>query len=163
MVPEAAVLVVSYDHQPTRPLRALFQMRDNVCDMLVAGKGVGIARVLVEIPLWFVKRHLRQLAGVDHLDELDAAQTPILDVLRAGLSTGGKPGEVIERLMMKLEVRHRLAAPALERILPGPCVPSPAHALETQKIANRNVLLRRQRVRRIPIGEERISVLCRLV
>ena len=83
VIPEAAVLVIGDDDEHVRPLRALLEMRDDVGDVRVAGQHVGIARMLVEIALRLVERDLRQLAGIDRLDELGAVQAAIAQMLGA--------------------------------------------------------------------------------
>ncbi len=88
MVPDAAVLVIGDDDQHVRPLRALFQMRDDIGDVLIAVQHVGIAGMLVEIALRLVERHLRQRAGVDRLDEL----APFMPPSRRCSARAGVPG-----------------------------------------------------------------------
>jgi hypothetical protein len=76
VVPEAAVLIVGDDHQHVFPLRASLQMRDHIGDMLIARRGIGIAGVLVKIPLRLEKRDLRERSRVNDLDEFGTLEFP---------------------------------------------------------------------------------------
>src|SRR6202021_555299 len=107
MVPEPAVLVISDDDQHVLPLRALLEVTDQVDQMLVARLHVRVARMFVEVALGLVERDLWQAALVDGLDEFGTAQATVLQVLGAGWGAGREAGEIVERLGMELEVRHR--------------------------------------------------------
>src|ERR1700676_1881315 len=145
VIPKSTVLVKGDDNEHMGPLRTFFEMGDHVGDVLVARQRVDIAGMLVEIALRLVERDLRQPASVDILDVYHSVHAAVLEMLGTRGRAGRELGEIVERLMMKLEVRYWPAAPAVKRVLPGARIPGPAHAFEAQQITNGDVMLRRQR------------------
>jgi len=73
-----------------RPLWALLQMPNEIGDVAVTVQHVGIPGMFIEVALGLVKRHLRQCAGVDCLDELTAAEPAVPQVLGARCGAGAR-------------------------------------------------------------------------
>ncbi len=80
-------------------------------------------------------------------------------MIRTRLGAGREIGEIVERLVMELEVRHRGGILAVQGCPPGAAIPGPADALQRQQVADGDFVLRRQRRcgRRIGIG--RVTIL----
>src|SRR5438132_241155 len=102
----------------------------------------------------FVEHDMRQGAGIDVAQKVLA----ILEMLGAILGARREAREIIERLMVRLEIRAAVAAriddaalllvrPAavLQRQVPTARIPSPADVLRRQRIADRLRGLRRER------------------
>ena len=129
--------------------------------MRVAARDVGVARVLRVAADRLVERHPGQRARVDRREELVA----VLQVLRALGRSGRVAREIVERLVVRLEVRARGLAvvddrafrlrilPAVrERRVPAARVPRPRDALRGERVADGLRRLRRHRMAR-RIGE----------
>lgn len=69
VIPYAAIFIIGDDDQHMRPLRAFFQMPDDVGNMRIARLDIRVAGMLVQITLRFVEGNLRQSARIDCLDE----------------------------------------------------------------------------------------------
>src|SRR5207237_9123946 len=70
--------------------------------MSIARQDIGVAGVLVEAALWLVERDLWQLAAANACGQLGV----ILDVHPAVCGTGREACEIIERLVMRDEIRR---------------------------------------------------------
>ncbi len=71
--------------------------------MNVTRKDVSVSRVLVQRPLGLVEHDLRQLAALDAGDQIGV----ILEMLGSVRGARREPREIIERLVMRHEVRAR--------------------------------------------------------
>jgi hypothetical protein len=154
VVPVAAVLVVREHDQHVVPLRARAQLRQQVGHVLVAALHVGVRRVLGVAAGGLVEHDRGQRAGGDVAQQVVA----VLQVLGAVLRARRVARVVVERLVVRLEVRAALVArvdhaplragrlaPIGERRVPSARVPGPGHALGAQRVADRALRLRRHR------------------
>src|SRR6202049_4231341 len=137
VVPESPVLVVGHDDRGRCPKRACLDPGDQLRDMNIARQDIGVAGVLVKAALWLVERYLWQLAAADACGQLGV----ILDVRAAVCGAGREACEIIERLVMRPEIRRavrvgvadlsrrrRLLHSVLQRQIPGASIPGPRYA-----------------------------------
>jgi hypothetical protein len=68
MIPEATILVIGHNDHRVGPKRALFDLRNDVGDVLVSRRDIGVARMLGLGPNRLVERHSRQAIALDRLD-----------------------------------------------------------------------------------------------
>ena len=131
-----------------------------IIEVRIALREIGVARVLVEPAGGLVEHHLRQRPLVDVGEQV----VVVLQVLRALGRAGREALEVVERLVVRLEpeaalarVDHRTlvfrSAPAVGGGgVPAAGVPGPRHALRAERVADGLLVLRRQRMAR-RVGE----------
>ena len=119
--------------------------------------------MFVEIALRLVEGDLRQHAGVNRLDEFCASHAAVLQMRGARFGAGRELREIVERLVVELEIRHRLAVRTIQRCLPGAGIPGPDTPFALSRSPMVFSCLRRQRVRLRRIGKTRVAVLRRLV
>src|SRR5207249_12118977 len=137
------------------PLRTLAQPLEHLSKVFVATRQIGITRMLVETSGRLVEGYLRQRALFDVGKERR-------DVLQVARAVGGARREariVVEWLVVRLEdraarvavvddvaLRFRILPAVGERFVPAARVPRPAHTLGGERITDRLLLERRQRV-----------------
>jgi len=158
VIPEAAVFVIGDDDQHVAPLRTLLQLADDLGDMGIARSDIGITGMLIEVALRFVKRHRRQFPGGCILQET-AVEILQMPGPVSGMLDRIHVGKVIERLMMKLEIRCRrrkFAIPlsTVQGGIPGTGIPGPVDAFGRQQIADIFLRLRRQGRRIGAVGKQ---------
>src|SRR5689334_3092092 len=146
MVPEAAVFIVGHDDSHPAPLRTATEMIQQIGNVQVAAHDVGVARVLGESSRGLVESDLGQRTAIDGGDEIG----PVAQMLRAAGRAGGEVREIIERLVMRLEIRtaggpvvddrplrRRLLAAVGQGRVPRARVPRPGDILRRERIAYR--------------------------
>src|SRR5262249_7353178 len=153
VVPETAVLVISDDYEHPRPLWPAPQAFENFGDMRVPAQQIGISGMLIEASDRLIEHHCRKSARIDVAQQI----LTVLETLLAVRGAWGKPREIIEGLMVRLEIDRvvltrvdyraflpRWPATVGDGRIPAARVPCPADALCRQRFADRPVRLWRQ-------------------
>ncbi len=137
-------------------------MLDHIRDVTIPRCDVRISRVHVQVALRFVERDRRQTPRIDIGNQTIGgrvvAEARIAQIPAARGRARRVVGEVVERLMVVLEVRHRARILMLQRVLPRAAVPRPVDALVRQTVADRRVVLRRHHARIRRVGEGGVAV-----
>src|SRR5690349_345886 len=162
VVPEAPILVESYDHHRVRPDRALLDKVQHLPKMLVALEHVGITGMLVELANGLVESD----RGKGPVDYLPNEISRVFEVTATPLGVRGVFLEISKGLVVGLKILVRVIG---DSVIPSTGVPSPVDSLVAQLVANRRHILQRQRrlieVRRVERLKrvDRIAVIGHLV
>src|SRR3954471_14214228 len=109
--------------------------RNDVSNMAVSGKDVGVARMCVQFCRRFVKRNLRQPAAVNVRHEC----FPVTQMPFTRSTSRSKPREIVKHLVVRLEVDAVLVVDdgtVRQRAIPAAGVPGPGNLLAGQRIAD---------------------------